>query len=1065
MTYVDLQVTTNYSFLRGASFPREMVAAAAVLGHETVAITDRNTLAGIVKAYDAVKTVNEQQKTQIKLVTGCRLDLTSGESLLCYPQDRAAYSRLVRLLTVGKRRAEKGQCHLTYDDVVEYGEGQLLIALGDHANEALRGFLQKLRSDFRDRSYMALTRRFRPNEVQRLSDLAALAADCRVQTVATNDVLYHAPERRMLQDVVTCIRLGRPIDELGHDREWSADRFFKPPAEMTRLFKLHPEAVERTAEIAARCRFALDQLKYQYPDENLFPGFTAQEGLEQETWKGAAFRYPDGIPEKVQEKVKGELKIIAELGYAPYFLTVWRIVQYARSIGILCQGRGSAANSAVCYCLRITEINPMQRTLLFERFVSASRNEPPDIDVDFEHERREEVIQWIYKTYGRERAALTATVIHYRSRRAVREVAKALGLPEDTAAVLAKSVWGWSEEGIPESQARNLGLDPTDYRLKLLLHLSQEITGFPRHLSQHPGGFVITQERLDDLVPIENATMEDRTVIEWDKDDIELLHMMKVDVLGLGMLGCLRCAFDLLSEHKGLAYTVDTLPKEDPAVYDMLCEADSIGVFQVESRAQMSMLPRLRPRNLNDLVIEVAIVRPGPIQGDMVHPYLRRREGKEKATYHKEELREVLKSTLGVPLFQEQAMQIAIVGAGFSANDADLLRRAMATFRNDGNLQIFREKFIKGMVEREYPLDFAQRCFSQIEGFGTYGFPESHAASFALLVYASAYIKCRHPEVFLCAILNAQPMGFYAPAQLIRDALDHDVKVLPVDINASRWDCTLEWQEQGVFAVRLGFRMVPAAANEIMAKIPCPETPYENIEDVWRRTGVPAAQLEKLAEADAFASLGYNRREALWIVKSLSDIPLPLFMAADQAEGFDRPETVEERVALRSLTAAGEVIEDYAILAFSLRAHPLSLVRGELTRQRWKSMADLRRLKDGDRVRIAGLVLVRQRPGTASGIVFITLEDETGVGNLVVWSTVFDTYRSTIMTADILGCVGRVQREGEIIHVVADSLYSLNDMLTSVSKDGRKVEITQRDTYGTLTADPREMRFHSRDFH
>ncbi len=1059
MSYVDLQVTTNYSFLRGASFPREMVAAAKLLGHETVAITDRNTLAGIVKAYDAAK------QAGIELVTGCRLDLMSGESLLCYPQDRAAYSRLVRLLTMGKRRAEKGQCHLTYEDVVEYGEGQLFIALGDYANKALRGLLQKLRSDFRGRSYMALTRRFRPNEVQRLSDLAALAAACRMQTVVTNDILYHAPDRRMLQDVVTCIRLGRSIDELGHEREWSADRFFKSPAEMARLFKLHPEAVERTVEIAARCTFSLDQLKYQYPDENLFPGLTAQEGLERETWKGAAFRYPGGIPGNAEEKVRHELKIIAELKYAPYFLTVWRIVQYARSIGILCQGRGSAANSAVCYCLGITEINPMERTLLFERFVSASRNEPPDIDVDFEHERREEVIQWIYKTYGRERAALTATVIHYRSRRAVREVAKALGLPEDTAAVLAKSVWGWSEEGIPESQARNLGLDPMDLRLKLLLQLSKEITGFPRHLSQHPGGFVITQERLDDLVPIENATMEDRTVIEWDKDDIEVLSMMKVDVLGLGMLGCLRRAFDLLSEHKGLHYTVDTLPKEDPAVYDMLCEADSIGVFQVESRAQMSMLPRLRPRDLNDLVIEVAIVRPGPIQGDMVHPYLRRREGKEKAHYHKEELREVLKSTLGVPLFQEQAMQIAIVAAGFTANEADLLRRAMATFRNDGNLKVFSEKFVNGMVANGYPIDFAKRCFRQIEGFGTYGFPESHAASFALLVYASAYIKCRHPEVFLCAILNAQPMGFYAPAQLIRDAVDHDVKVLAIDINASRWDCTLEWQEQDIFAVRLGFRMVPGAANKVIAKIPCPEPPYETIEDVWRRTGAPAAQLEKLAEADVFASLGYNRREALWIVKSLSDKPLPLFIAADRAEGLDRPEIVEEQVALRTLTAAGEVVEDYATMAFSLRAHPLSLVRGELTRQRWKSMADLRRLKDGDRVRIAGLVLVRQRPGTASGIVFITLEDETGVGNLVVWSTIFDKYRSTIMTADILACVGRVQREGEIIHVVADSLYSLNDLLTSVSKDGTNVDIAQRGTYGTLIADPSEMRFYSHDFH
>jgi error-prone DNA polymerase len=1058
MSYADLQVSTNYSFLRGASHPREMVAAAAALGHTAVGITDRNSLAGIVKAYDAAT------QAKIKLVIGCRLELTGGESLLCYPRDRAAYSRLVRLLTVGKRRAKKGQCHLSYEDLLEYGEGQLLVALGDYASAPLRILLEKLRSDFRNRAYLALTRRFRPNEVQRLSDLATMAAGARVPTVATNDVLYHVPDRRMLQDVLTCIRLGRSIDTLGHDREWSADRFFKPPQEMKRLFALHPEAFEHTGEIAERCTFSLDQIQYQYPDEKLFPGLTAQEGLEKQTWIGATERYRY-VPPEVKTKLAYELKIIGDLGYAPYFLTVWRIVQFARSQGILCQGRGSAANSAVCFCLGITEIDPTKHNLLFERFISASRGEPPDIDVDFEHERREEVIQWIYKTYGRERAALTATVIHYRSRRAVREVAKALGLPEDTAAVLAKSVWGWSEEGIPESQARNLGLDPTDWRLKLLLELSGEITGFPRHLSQHPGGFVITQDRLDDLVPIENASMADRTVIEWDKDDIEIMKMMKVDVLGLGMLGCLRRAFNLLRDHKGLDYTIATLPAEDPPVYDMLCAADSVGVFQVESRAQMNMLPRLKPRTLYDLVIEVAIVRPGPIQGDMVHPYLRRRMGLETVTYPKQELRAVLEKTLGVPLFQEQAMQIAIVAAKFTPDKADKLRRAMATFRNDGTIHTFRESFVGGMVQNGYELDFATRCFNQLEGFGTYGFPESHAASFAILVYASSWVKCHHPDVFLCAILNAQPMGFYAPAQLIRDATDHDVKVLPIDINASRWECTLEWQEQDVFAVRLGFCLVPGLQNVVMAHIPCPDMPYSSIEDMWRRTGTPVAQLEKLAEADAFASLGYNRRDALWAVKALRDVPLPLFAAADRAEGFDRPESVEDKVWLKGLTPAGEVVEDYATTSFSLRAHPLSFLRNDLTRQRWKSMADLKRLKDGDRVRIAGLVLVRQRPGTATGIVFITLEDETGVGNLVVWSSMFDKYRSVVMTSDLLGCAGKVQREGSIIHVVAESLYCLNDMLTDVSTDGAQVEIAQRDTYGAISADPNEMRFHSRDFH
>ncbi|MGE0284166.1 MAG: error-prone DNA polymerase, partial [Rhizobiaceae bacterium] len=984
---------------------------------------------------------------------------------LCAPHDRDAYSRLVRLLPRGKLRAEKGQCHLTYDDVVEHGEGQMLVALGDAANNAVRALLAKLRSDFRGRSYMALTRRFRPNEVERLADLAEMAAAARIPTLATNDILYHVPERRMLQDVLTCIRLGRTIDTLGHDREWSADRFFKPPQEMARLFAAYPDAVERTAEIVERCTFSLDQLKYQYPDEKLFPGLSAQEGLEKQAWAGAAARYGNEIPPKVQEKLHYELKIIGELNYAPYFLTVWRIVEFARSQGILCQGRGSAANSAVCFCLGVTGIDPGKHNLLFERFISADRGEPPDIDVDFEHERREEVIQWIYRTYGRERAALTATVIHYRTRRAVREVAKALGLPEDTAAVLAKSVWGWSEEGVPESQARTLGLDPADWRLKLLLELSNEITGFPRHLSQHPGGFVITQERLDDLVPIENATMEDRTVIEWDKDDIEILSMMKVDVLGLGMLGCLRRGFDLLNQHKGLDYSIATLPAEDPSVYDMLCEADSIGVFQVESRAQMNMLPRLKPRKLYDLVIEVAIVRPGPIQGDMVHPYLRRRMGIEKAELPSEALREVLGKTLGVPLFQEQAMQIAIVGAGFSASEADKLRRAMATIRNDGTIHTFRERFIGGMVKNGYELDFATRCFNQLEGFGTYGFPESHAASFAILVYASSWIKCRHPDVFLCAILNSQPMGFYAPAQLIRDAVDHDVRVLPVDVNASRWDCTLERQDDGSFAVRLGFRMVPGAMNAMMERLPCPEYPYTSIEDLWRRTGVAVAQLEKLAEADAFASLGYSRREALWKVKALSDTPLPLFAAAEKNEGFDHADSLVEGVMLRKLSAAGEVVEDYATLSFSLRAHPLSFLRAQLTRQRWKSMADLKRLKDGDRVRVAGLVLVRQRPGTATGIVFVTLEDETGVGNLVIWSSVFDRFRSTVMTADMLGCTGKVQREGDIIHVIADTLIGLNDMLTDVSKDGVEVDIAPQDSFGLVSTEDADMRFHSRDFH
>ncbi len=885
MSYAELQVTTNYSFLRGASYPHELVAAAKLLGHSAIAVTDRNSLAGVVKAYAAAK------EAEIKFITGCRVDLVCGQSLLCYPQDRPAYSRLVRLLTVGKLRAEKGQCHLTYDDVAAHGEGQVFIALADAAkddwaDETLRAFLARLRGDFRHQTYLALTRRFRPNEIPRLEQLAGLARELRVPTVATNDVLYHVTERRILQDVVTCIRLGKTVDTLGHDREASADRFLKPPAEMARLFVRYPEAVARTGEIAARCTFSLEELSYQYPDEELIPGLSAQDALEKFTRAGAAERYPAGVPEKIERQIAYEMAIIKKLNYAAYFLTVWRVVNAARDMKILCQGRGSAANSAVCYCLGITPIDPTTSTLLFERFMSEERGEPPDIDVDFEHEQREKVIQWIYNTYGRDHAAMTATVIHYRSRRAVREVAKALGIPEDIAAGLVAAIWGWSEEGVGEARARALGLDPNDWRLRLLLHLSKQLIGFPRHLSQHPGGFVIAKDRLDDLVPIENAAMEDRTVIEWDKDDIETLHMMKVDILGLGMLGCLRRSFDLLRDHKGLHQTVAGIPLDDTAMYDMLCKADSVGVFQVESRAQMNMLPRLKPRSYYDLVVEVAIVRPGPIQGDMVHPYLKRRQGIEAISYPSQELEAVLERTMGVPLFQEQAMQIAIVAAKFTPGEADKLRRAMATFRNDGRIHEFRERFIGGMVNNGYKQDFAERCFSQIEGFGTYGFPESHAASFAILVCASAWIKCHHPDVFLCAILNAQPMGFYQPAQLIRDAREHGVTVLPVDVNASRWDSTLEPDPQGakdMLAVRLGFRLINGMKEEASGKIVAArERPYASPQDMWRRTAIPVSQIVHLAEGDAFAALGIGRRDAIWGVKSLRDTlctnnwPMPL---------------------------------------------------------------------------------------------------------------------------------------------------------------------------------------------
>ncbi len=1043
MSYAELQITTNYSFLRGASYPRELAAAAKLLGIEAIAITDRNSFAGIVKALDAC------EQADLRLIIGCRLDLQCGNSLLCYPTDRAAYSRLTRLLTVGKRRAPKGECHITYDDVAAHGEGQIFTALSDTATDGFKTFLHRLAGDFGAHSYLALTRRFRPNENERLAHMADLAREVRLPTVVTNDVLYHAPERRILQDVLTCVREGKTIDTLGFARERSADRFLKPPPEMKRLFAPYPEAVERTLEITARCTFSLREIQYQYPDERLIPGLSAQEALTQLTWEGAAKRYPHGVKEKVRKQVQVELDLIAQLKYAPYFLTVWRIVDCARSKGILCQGRGSAANSAVCFCLGVTEINPEESDLLFARFISAARGEPPDIDVDFEHERREEIIQWIYETYGRDHAALTATVVHYRTRRAVREVGKALGLTEDVTAVMADDVWGWSNDGFKSERARQLGLDPGDWRLGLTLQLSQEITGFPRHLSQHPGGFVISSDRLDDLVPIENASMADRTVIAWDKDDIEVLQMMKVDVLGLGMLGCLRRAYDLLREHKNLDYITSTLPKECPVVYDMLCTADTIGVFQVESRAQMNMLPRLKPRTFYDLVIEVAIVRPGPIQGDMVHPYLKRRAGIEKVTFPSEALRDALHKTLGIPLFQEHAMKIAIVGAGFSPDEADRLRRAMATFRNDGKVSTFREPFISGMLRNGYKRDFAERCFSQIEGFGTYGFPESHAASFAILVYASSWVKCHHPDVFLAAILNAQPLGFYAPAQLVGCARNHGVVVLPVDINHSRWDCTLEKQSQEKFAVRLGFRQIKGFAVEDAAEIVAARhAPYKDLEDLARRSGVSARALDLLAEADTCGSAAIDRRQALWTVRALRK-PLPLFAAAEK---YLR----EPTVTLTPLTTGENVLQDFTTMSLSLRAHPVSFLRAHLHQAGWRALGDLRHVKDGQRIAIAGLVLVRQRPGSANGIVFVTLEDETGVGNLVVWPQVFEANRAVVMTARLLACEGRVQREGDIIHVVAQKLTDLTSWLRRIGDSDLEPE--------QATSGPR-LRVASRDFH
>ena len=1029
MRYAELQVTSHFSFLRGASSAEELFAAAAVLGIEALAICDRNTLAGIVRAHEAAKT------TGVRLIVGCRLDLEDGASILVYPTDRPAYARLCRLLSVGKTRGGKAKCVLRWQDLPDYSEGLIAALVPDKADNVCAEQLTRLRSIFGVNAHLVLTLRRRPRDQLRLHTLQQLADQNGVATIIANDVLYHEPTRRILQEVVSCVRERCTIDQLGFKRERYADRHLKPAAEMHRLFPRHADALKRSLAIADRCRFSLDELAYQYPTENSFPGLTPQQALERLTWEGAALRYPDGLPEKVRGTLLHELRLIAELNYAPYFLTVNSIVRFARSRDILCQGRGSAANSAVCFVLGITSIDPDRNDLLFERFVSQERKEPPDIDVDFEHERREIVMQRVYETYGRDRSALCSTVIRYRARGALRDVGKALGLSEDVISGLSSQVWAWSDEGVEAKHAAELNLNLGNRRLRLALVLARQLIGTPRHLSQHPGGFVLTQDRLDELVPIEPARMKDRQVIEWDKDDIDALKFMKVDVLALGMLTCMKRSFELLKQHKDIDVDLSTIPAEDPRTYAMIRKADTLGVFQIESRAQMAMLPRLKPRTFYDLVIEVAIVRPGPIQGDMVHPYLRRREGKEPVIFPTPELERVLGKTLGVPLFQEQAMRVAIECAGFTPSEADQLRRSMATFKFTGGVSHFRDKLIGGMVLRGYTLEFADRTFSQLEGFGSYGFPESHAASFALIAYASSWMKCHHPEVFCAALLNAQPMGFYAPAQIVRDAREHGVEVRPVCINASHWDCTLEPADDNALAVRLGMRVVRGLPNEDGARIVLnrAETPFDTIDDVWRRSRVPAASLRKLAEADAFRpALNLARRDAFWAIKALRDDPLPLFAAADARGDAHLPEIVEAAVSLKPMTDGREVVEDYGHTGLTLRQHPVAFLRKDLAKRRHVTCADANAAKGGRWVRTAGLVLVRQMPGSAKGVMFITLEDESGVVNLVVWPKMFEKFRRTVLGARMLGVEGYIQREGDVVHLIARKLHDLSGELASV---------------------------------
>jgi error-prone DNA polymerase len=961
--FAELNITSNFSFLKGASHPEEYMSRAAALGMEAIAIADENSVAGIVRAHararEIARQVRERQNWEARhgrigpdlpeglgthkpspalyatprLIPAARLVFADACDVTALPESRAGWGNLCRLLSTGRLRAEKGRCELRLADLMERFEGMQLI-LWPEARQAQGGAgawvqtAERLTRRFAGKMHVGLCPRYNGRDSRRFAALTETARRLGLPTVASASPLMHHGSRRKLADVVTAIRMGRRVDDLGRDALPNSEARLRSGAEMRRLFAGFEEAVERAHSLAQSLKFSLDELRYEYPSEitgNESPG----ERLRRLAYEGLRWRYPTGASDKVHRLLEHELTLIAKLKYEPYFLTVRDIVAFARSRDILCQGRGSAANSVVCYCLGVTSVSPEIGTMVFERFVSEARDEPPDIDVDFEHERREEVIQHIYETYGRHRAGLCATVVHYRGKRAIREVGRAMGLTEDTISALSSQLWGFfSTKGIEAERMAEIGLDARDRRLQQTLALVYEINGFPRHLSQHVGGFVITEGRLDELVPIENATMEGRTVICWDKDDIEALGILKVDVLSLGMLTCIRKAFDLLKMHHHAGYTLATLPPEDPQVYDMLCRADSIGVFQVESRAQMNFLPRMRPRCFYDLVIEVAIIRPGPIQGDMVHPYIRRRNGEEEVSFPSDELGEVLGKTLGVPLFQEQAMQIAIVGAGFTPDQADRLRRSLATFKRHGNVSEFRTLFLRGMKRKGYDDDFAARCFSQIEGFGSYGFPESHAASFALLVYASSWIKCHHPGIFACALLNSQPMGFYAPAQIVRDAREHGVEVRPICINASFWDNAMEPDGHGGLALRMGFRQIKGVSEEDATWLTAARgNGYRSVRDVWRRAGLQPAMIERLAEADIFTGLGLNRREALWEAKALTPgEPLPLFAGDIDGEVIDEPAAL-----LPEMTLGEEVVEDYVSMRLSLKAHPMALLRHRLT--------------------------------------------------------------------------------------------------------------------------------------
>ncbi|WP_288758562.1 error-prone DNA polymerase [uncultured Brevundimonas sp.] len=1120
--YAELAARSNFSFLEGASHPKELVLTAILRGHTGLGLADRNTLAGVVRAWSALKTLREEgwsppdkvrhggspgetayvedglpidiapeevkaRAKAFRLILGARLKFNDGTpDILVYPEDRQGWARLCRLLTLGNSRAKKGQCEIGLRDLCAAPEGLLLIVMPPRRLEGLEAVLERVNDAAPGAVWLAASMLRAGDDRRRLARLKALGARTGTPLLAVNDVLYHDAEQRDLQDVLTCIREGETLETAGRRLEENAERHLKPPEEMARLFADAPEVVAETQDFLARVAFDLGDLSYKYPEEPVPPGWTAQERLADLVKTYAAQKYPEGTPDKVREVLDKELAFIAKGELAHYFLTIHDIVRYAENQGILCQGRGSAANSAVCYVLGITSVDPGKHDMLFERFLSSDRKEPPDIDVDFEHERREEVIQHIYRRYGRHRAGIAATVIRYRPRSAIREVGKAMGLTYDVTARLASSQWGSYGQDIPDNHVVQAGLEIGNATVTRAIAMTRRLLGFPRHLSQHVGGFVLTQDRLDELVPIGNAAMPDRTFIEWDKDDIDALRLMKVDVLALGMLTCIRKAFDLMREHGEVDLQLDTVPDENPAVYEMLQRGHSIGVFQVESRAQINMLPRLKPENFYDLAIQVAIVRPGPIQGDMVHPYLRRRQGLEAVDYpppgtefgQPDELKEVLEKTLGVPLFQEQAMRVAMVAARFNDKQANGMRKAMGTFRGDGNLNYFGQLMVDGMIARGYDPAFAQRCFEQIKGFGSYGFPESHAVSFAKLVYISSWIKCHHPAVFACALLNSQPMGFYAPAQLVRDAQEspQKVEVRAIDVNHSVWDNTLEPGARGL-ALRLGLRQIDGFREDWAVKLAeARGEGFTDVEEMARRTGLEAAAMRKLADADAFRSLGLDRREGLWAVRRLpDDEPLPLFQAANSVKNGARELGVEAAANLPLMPLKEHIATDYQTTRLSLKGHPMQILRPVFRAEGVLSAEEVNAQKHGRLVRTAGVVLVRQRPGTGNAI-FVTMEDETGVVNALLWARLFETFRREVMAARLMEVEGTVEKSVEgVLHVMVRRVFDRSAELRRLSEDyDLQVELSRADAVKYPQAPrsptgrhPRDVRIlpGSRDFH